>query len=423
MDGEAEAAAIASKRLRLLALAAGLNLIAIVIYALVAARLGFFSHASATLFWSPDSQSYREVADWLFGGPNSDQTSHRPFLYPLLLGIAQRLGGEWGIWSLNLISWFGTLNLTAVATWRLTRSWLAATIVFLALATNVSIIVLTFQALTESVTLLLESAWIAGLAWSAVPPSRPRDFVLLLLPLTLLAIVKPGYQVEVVVALLLLGVTVLRMRGGRAIAGVGVAACCLPIVLQLALNATANHFIGIASTGEIEFKYYYVAQVYAGLNGLPLDLTQARADVAPMTTSMMLTYLIDHKQAAVRTLFDNLHGNLTSPSAFIDPGNNPTLWSLVRNMNRGYERLHVIFLPIVAAAVWRRRDLRLALLYAFAAVLILLPSLIYDQGDRYIDMAMPFWTVAYAAAAATLIREVPRAWAERRIRSPASARS
>jgi hypothetical protein len=419
VDGEAEAAVIASKRVRLVALVAGLNLIAAVIYAVVAVRMGFFNHVYSTLFSSPDSNSYRDVADWLFGGPNSSQTTHRPFLYPLLLGVAQRIGGEWAIWLLNLVCWFGALNITTAATWRMTRSLVAAAIVFLVLATNVSIIVLTLQALTEPLTLLLEALWIGGLAWSLVPPKRPRDFVLLLLPITLLTVVKPGYQVEAVIGLILLGIAVLRMPVGRAMVVIAVAASCLPIAFQLALNAGANHFIGIASTGEIEFKDYYFAQVYAGLNGLPPDLTQARADVAPMTASQMLTYLIDHKQAAVRTLFDNFHGNLTSPSAFIDPGNNPTLYSVVRYMNRGYERLHVIFLPIVGLATWRRRDMRLLLLYSFAAVLILVPSLIYDQGDRYIDMAMPFWVVAYVVAIVNLAPFAARVVARFSQRAPA----
>lgn len=401
-----------------MAAAAGLNLIAIVIYVLVATRLSFFNHVNATLFWSPDSNSYREVADWLFGGPNTSQTTHRPFLYPFLLGLSQRLGGEWAIWALNLVCWFGTLNLTALAAWRMTKSLAAAAIVFLLLATNVSIIALTFQALTEPLTLLLESVWIAGLAWSALPPVRPRDFVLLILPIALLTVVKPAYQLEVVIGLILLGLSAYWLRGGRLMAAVAIAACCLPIAFQLALNATANHFIGVASSGQIEFRDYYFAQVYAGLNGLPIDLTAARAAVAPMSFGQMVTYLLEHRQAAVDTLIANLHGNLTSPSPFVDPNSNATLWSLTRNMNRGYERLHLIFLPIVALAIWRRRDPRLVLLYLFAAVLILYPSLIYDQGDRYIDMAMPFWTVAYAMAIAELAPDVLRFVARLRGRDP-----
>jgi hypothetical protein len=68
----------------------------------------------------------------------------------------------------------------------------------------------------------------------------------------------------------------------------------------------------------------------------------------------------------------------------------------------------LLFLPIVAFAIWRRRDVRLVLLYAFALVLILVPSLIVDQGDRYIEMALPLWAAAYALAVSDLLPDISR---------------
>jgi hypothetical protein len=370
--------------------------------------MGFFSHMSDTLFWSPDSHSYRDVADWLFGGPNTVQSTHRPFLYPLLLGLFQRIAGDWGIWALNFMSWLATLNFTAGAAWRMTgRMWIGA-IVFLVLATNISIIVLSFQALTELVTLMLESVWILGLALSSLRPARPRDFALLLLPMSLLAVVKPGYQLELLVALVLLGITIWRLGRGRVRATVVVAACCIPIAFQLGFNAIGNHFIGLSSTGEIELRDYYIAQVYAELNGLPDDLTVSRAVVDSWSSSQMAAFLLDHPSLAVRTLLTNLRDNLAAPSNFIDPARNQVLWSLVRDTNRFYLRLDLIFLPIVAIALWLRRDVRLLLLYLFALVLVLVPSLIYDQGDRYVNMALPLWAVAYALAVSDLIPELRR---------------
>ena len=46
---------------------AALNLVAIGAYVLVAMQMGFFSHLSASLFWSPDSHTYHDVAQWLLG--------------------------------------------------------------------------------------------------------------------------------------------------------------------------------------------------------------------------------------------------------------------------------------------------------------------------------------------------------------------
>ena len=80
----------------------------------------------------------------------------------------------------------------------------------------------------------------------------------------------------------------------------------------------------------------------------------------------------------------------------------------MQDTNRVFYRLHFVFLPVVALAIWRRRDLRLFLLYAFAAALILTSSLIYDQGDRYVEMAIPFWAAAYALAVSDLWPDLAR---------------
>jgi predicted DNA repair protein MutK len=162
--------------MRRIAVVVALNLVAAAAYGFVAVQMGFFSHMGETLFSSPDSLGYRDVGDWLFRAiPNSVESVHRPFLYPLLLGGALRIGGNPAIWALNLVLWFGTVNVTAAATWRMTARPLLGAIVFLVLATNVSLIVLSFQALTELTVAFLESIWIFGLALIALPPSGPRE--------------------------------------------------------------------------------------------------------------------------------------------------------------------------------------------------------------------------------------------------------
>jgi hypothetical protein len=407
--------------MRRIAVVVALNLVALGTYGLVAAQMGFFSHMSETLFSSPDSLGYRDVGDWLFRAiPNSVESVHRPFLYPLLLGAASRIGGDAAIWTLNLLLWLGTVNVTAAATWRLTGRPLFGAIVFLLLATNVSLIVLSFQALTELTVAFLESIWIFGLALSALPPSKPRDIAMLLLPISLLTVVKPAYQIELLVALLLLVIVIWRLPRGRAAAATVVGACCIPIVFQLGLNATANHVFSLSSTGDAEVRGYYVSQVYASINGLPDDLVAARQVVYGWSNGQVVSFLVDHRGPAARTLLSNLHSNLTSSSNFIDPGKTPLLAAAVLDTNRAFLRLHLLFLPIVALAIWRRRDVRLVLLYAFALVLILVPSLIFDQGDRYIEMALPLWAAAYALAVSDLLPVIFRSVTHWRRKAPQS---
>jgi hypothetical protein len=407
--------------MRRIAVVVALNLVAAAAYGFVAAQMGFFSHMGETLFSSPDSHGYREVGDWLFRTiPNSVESVHRPFLYPLLLGAALRIEGDPAIWTLNLLFWLGTVNVTAAATWRMTGRPLLGAIVFLVLATNVSLIVLSFQALTELTVAFLESIWILGLALIALPPSRPRDIAILLLPISLLTVVKPAYQIELLVALVLLVILIWRLPRERALAAGVVAACCIPIAFQLGLNATANHVFSLSSTGDVEVRGYYVSQVYASINGLPDDLVAARNVVYGWSNGQVVSFLVDHRGPAVRTLISNLHSNLASSSNFIDPGKTPLLATAVRDTNRAFLRLHLIFLPIVALAIWRRRDFRLVLLYAFALVLILVPSLIVDQGDRYIEMALPLWAAAYALAVSDLLPVISGSVAHWRRKAPQS---
>jgi hypothetical protein len=401
---------MAGDGVRRLAVFMALNVVAIAAYALVAIQLGFFSHLSDTLFSSPDSHTYRDVGHWLLGAAsNPVESQHRPFLYPLLAGLAEKIGGAPGIWIVNLVCWFGMVNVTAAATLRLTGRLTIAAIVFLVLATNASLIVLSFQALTESLTAFLESLWILGLAMSRLPPARPRETAMLLLPISLLTVVKPQFQLQLVIALVLLAITIWRMRSGRAALAVAVVACCLPVVFQLGLMATANHRLGLSDSGEAEFKLYYVSQVYATINGLPDDLVAARVEVGRWSDRQALTFLLDHRGTAINTLVSNLHRNLTSGSNFVDPNQAPLLADTIRNTNRWYQKLHVVFLPIVLLAIWRRRDLRLLLLYLFASLVTLLPSLIVDQGDRYIELALPLGAAAYGLAVADLLPDVSHA--------------
>jgi hypothetical protein len=378
------------------------NVVATVIYLLVAQRMGFFAHMHATLFSSPDSSAYRDVANWLFGGPNPFESRRRPFLFPLLLGTADRLGGDGGIWILNFVCWLGTLNLTSIGVWRMTRRAAFAAVVFVVLAFNVSLIVLSFQALTEPLTAVLEALWIFGLAFANVPPSRPRDFVLLLAPIALVTVVRPGNEVALLIAAMLTPIATWRMPHHRAGAVLAVAISCIPLLVQLALMAIANHFLGLSSAGAEQFKDYYASQVYATVNGLPSDLAAARVAVDRMSDLQLARFLLEHLTTSLHTALSNLRENLTSGSNFIDPAHDPTLAAAVRRTNKAFAVVHLLFVPVVLIAIWLTHDLRLVLLALFAAVLVLLSTLINTQGDRYIEMALPLWAAAYAVAASDL---------------------
>src|SRR5665213_1662142 len=126
-----------------------LNLVAVLSYILVGCVSSYFAHVFTIVYSTPDSRSYHVVGEWLLGSrPLPPESLMRPFLYPLLQGLAAHLGGVLGVWLLNVALWFFALNLTAAATFRFVKSSWVAAFVFLALATNVSLILLSFHGLT-----------------------------------------------------------------------------------------------------------------------------------------------------------------------------------------------------------------------------------------------------------------------------------
>src|SRR5437879_13109369 len=104
-----------------------LNLFAAAFYVLVGWLSGYLAHPGANVFQSPDSQMYRDVGDWIFQGRSMPEASIvRPFLYPLLLGLADQAGGGVGVWLLYVALWFAALTLcVATAVGRARCIWSA----------------------------------------------------------------------------------------------------------------------------------------------------------------------------------------------------------------------------------------------------------------------------------------------------------
>src|SRR5258708_20441571 len=136
-----------------------LNLIAVARYLVVGWAAGSIAHVEASVFSSQGSREYREYADWIFGArPSSVASNWRPFLYPLLLGLAERAGGVRGVWLLNVAVWFAALNFFAAATYPFGKSELAAALVFLLRSTYFSTMILSYQGFpSPTVTPLLQA--------------------------------------------------------------------------------------------------------------------------------------------------------------------------------------------------------------------------------------------------------------------------
>ena len=378
-----------------------LNLIAAIIYIAVGyasgllipvqtAHAGFFS-----VFSSNDSVQYHAVADWIFGARDRPVafSASRPFLYPLLMGAVERIGGLRAIWLLNVLLWFTALNVAAAATYRLVKSRWAAAIVFLALAANASLIVLTFKGLTEITTVALLAIWIYGISHLTSRPT-PSQIAWALLPVALLVVVKPQFEVLLAVVAVVLIVAIARSPA-RGVAAVVLVACLIPVAIQLASMLYFNGYFGISNIGELTFRGYYLARLEVAV-GQSSSIAEARLRIALLSNVEVARFVLSHFGDAVVVFATSLKDNLLAGTGFVR--GHQKLEDGIRATQFVLFVLQLVLIPLAASALWRKRDGRLALLYIAILSVYLSGGFTFNQGDRITIIALPLWLVTFAVA-------------------------
>jgi hypothetical protein len=370
---------------------------AVFFYVIVGLRSGNLTHLGSTVFSSVDAGTYRQVADWIYGsGPKTAAVAQRPFLYPVILGLADRVGGPGAVWFLNFLLWLAAINITSLAVQRFVQRTWAAVLVFLLMATNISLIVLTFHALAETLAVALLAAWALGLTLLS-KRIEPVQAVWALLPLTLLVVVKPEFELLLVLMVLVVVVLSARSRQRAVLVGV-IAVCLVPVSVQLGLMATVNHYMGLSVVGDDTIRYYFMARLYASI-AHSSDILGQRQVTGGLTTGAMLRVIGSHPLQTVVVLGSTLRENLLSGSNFVG-GSNPTLGKAIVLTNYVYAAALVVMVPLATLAIWTRRDGRLILLCAGILNVLLSGSLSFWQGDRLTVIALPLLLVALALAVA-----------------------
>ena len=372
-----------------------LNAVALISYLLVSWVSGSARHVFSEVFSRPDSLEYRAVADWIYGArASADASAWRPFLYPLLLGLAQRVGGILGIWFLNVVLWLIALNVAAAATYRFVKSNWAAAVVFVLLATNISLILLTFEGLTEITVVALLAVWMYGLSHLTRRPTASQA-AWALLPVSLLVVVKPEFEFLLVVMVLVLAIAIVK-GPARGLPSVVVAACLIPIAIQIAINIHFNGYFGISNIGEKTIRGYFLSRLDVAI-GQSIDVDAARLKLLDISNFEAARLVLNHFGDAVAVFASTLFENLVAGSNFLIHGHT-LLARVIVATNVAYFVLLLASIPIVGVAVWRARDGQLALLCVALLNIYVSGGLTFSQGDRITIVALPLLLVTGALA-------------------------
>lgn len=178
------------------------SLLLISFYFSIILSFGYFHKLNDIMFWSPDSQTYRAVGNWLCGLDKTNTTLDalliRPFFYPLFLNLSRSFGGVYGVWFFQFLMWVSGGLLIYYVVKNNTGSAILALGSSLIYGSNLTLILITLHALTETMTTFLLAILVFLI--SDVRQHQKVYWPLVIFVTALLTVTKPVY------VLLLIGV-------------------------------------------------------------------------------------------------------------------------------------------------------------------------------------------------------------------------
>ena len=170
------------------------NLLLAVVFLAATATTGHITSPGQFFLSTSDAREYYHLSLGLFGfHDHLGLMEPRPFFYPVLLGLNLVLG-EFAVLVSQVLLWFLSGNLIFLGLQRLTgkTSWAIAGLAVYSV--NLTLLILTFHALTETVVVFLTSLFVFLTYRGYLVGSSRKQFTLLFV-LSLLTVTKPVFGV------------------------------------------------------------------------------------------------------------------------------------------------------------------------------------------------------------------------------------
>ncbi|MCB9163398.1 MAG: hypothetical protein H6592_03025 [Flavobacteriales bacterium] len=390
------------------------SFVATLYYGLLHAIMNY-AVSDGVVFATWDSREYLDVGRWLLGGPESQGTAVRAYLYPLGIALMHKAFGAYGIWAMQFFGWLICIGCTHLATRRATRrpllAWITSSIVMF----NLSLFAMTYHALTEVWT----SATLAVLALFIVTTARDwgsARFYIAVAGITVpLALLKPVFFPLLISWVFIMGPLLYWRALGSKISRYRALMCVLlPLAPQFAIMAYKHHRIGFSDIGNKTFRNYLFARCFADLNDLTFDM--AIDTVSKMTDTQVNAVLRNHPKTFLKQYLTHLEDNVYYAGGYtleLAPNHDhPTAVWLMDRMNKLYCILHFLYIIpcfVICFRLHRHKAYDrlciILILMAFTYLLLFSNGISFWQGDRLILPTICTWPLLYAMVSAYLLKK------------------
>lgn len=379
-----------------------LNTVALLVYILFCVFYGF-NLSEEIMFSSTDSKGYLEVSNWIFNGEATQYTEKRPLLYPLLIGIPYQVFGVFGIWGLQVLCWLGTINFVffGVKKWSnsIVLAWFSSVFIML----NLSLIILTFQGITEIVTTAL-LAYFFYFIGSNRKERKSLYFIHgILLILIALTLVKPLFYYPTLIVLVLLPIFYLKQYRKRPRVILKLVLILLPLLLQMTLVKVRHDTFKVSAIGSETFTNYYFSKCVRDIDGL--DNIESVAHSNGLNTDEKIDYMIEHKGVFAFQFFENLSLNIKGDPLYFRPKEGVTSlpYSFMIHYNNVTFPLHLLGVLLMLTTIFlslrkKEYDNLVPVLFigGLSSYFIITSGLSFWQGDRLVLPSIALWVPLYA---------------------------
>ena len=317
-----------------------LSLAACTFYFIILNRLGSMEYIRGSLYFTSDSNEYREYTKWISG--ESDYCSQmRTFFYPLILLISTKLMGFYGIWYVHFIFWIVACDLIFLTTYNITKKKTIAAISFILAASNISIIVYTTHALTETTVFFLLSILVYILSDIRKKYHKLSYQFGLILIISILGATKPIYQIiwyiTIVTFLILQIKTVIKKPFIIAL----ILLASTPVIMQKSISKIKFGSFSNAQAADYNLKDYLYRKTkfYVDNDSIRTDEINKQFNVLSdsihaiqtkqinmLSNVEIIKYLVKHPFKTITVFWKNIYENIGSGNPYISKPSNRSLY-------------------------------------------------------------------------------------------------
>ncbi len=379
-----------------------LYLLAVTYYAVIAIWYQFVL-SEEVMFFATDSREYREVAAWMLGNADTVHTQTRPLLYPALIAIPYQLAGVYGIWLLQAAAWLLSVDLLFFACYRWTKKYWLSFLTVALFASNVSVIAMSFHALTELLTILGLSLLMWIIARYKDDVKNVRFGNLILLVLLALCLIKPVFFYPFLLTVLMCGVFYFKQYLANVKNLILPMLAIALLLFQMSVVKMRHGSFTVSTISHRTFTEYLFTQGVSRFEKIEFDA--AREIVSAMSENEQSEYLRVHFREYSNLFRDNMDENLKGEPVYLNCTTvvkrslvDTFQYRLYGHLIRPHYWLFYISLILGAYSLFKKKwNLLVPLLIAEGLLFyyVFATGLSFWQGDRLTLPIIAIWPVLY----------------------------